>query len=124
MYDTGKIAIGVLATLTAVTFPFWFAVATGAGQAPELELPSNHDRCIESTEFMRSSHMQLLTDWRDSVVREGVREYTATDGRKFEMSLTKTCLDCHTSRQNFCGRCHEYVGASPNCWDCHLDRKD
>ncbi len=122
MYAVGKITVGLAATLAMVSFPFWFAAMNKTdGRPPELELPRDHANCIESTEVMRRSHKRLLRGWRDRVVRDGVREYQASDGRKFEMSLTRTCLGCHTSQQDFCGRCHQYVGVSPDCWDCHLE---
>ena len=50
---------------------------------------------------------------------EGKRIYVATDGTKHKMSLTTTCMGCHTSQENFCARCHDYSGVDPYCWDCH-----
>jgi hypothetical protein len=70
---------------------------------------------------MRASHMVLLQDWRDAVVREGVREYTTADGRTVQMSLTGTCLRaCHTDKAAFCDRCHDYAHVKPSCWSCHV----
>jgi len=43
------------------------------------------------------------------------------DVREHEKSLTGTCLSCHSSKEAFCNRCHEYVGADPYCWECHID---
>jgi hypothetical protein len=70
---------------------------------------------------MRERHMALLIEWRDAVVRNNVRTYTAPDGRRYTISLTKTCLGCHTSKAEFCDRCHAFSGVSPYCWDCHVD---
>jgi hypothetical protein len=70
---------------------------------------------------MRADHMTLLNEWRDLVVRENQRTYTATDGTEYEMSLTKTCLDCHSNKEEFCDKCHTYADVSPYCWDCHVE---
>ena len=78
-------------------------------------------QCVESAEYMRDSHMVLLDEWRDAVVREGHRTYVSSTGERHEMSLTKTCLGCHTDKSKFCDRCHDFVGEAPYCWDCHVD---
>ncbi len=122
MYNRGAIftGFGILAVLG--TFPLWWLLVNGGGGAPpELTLPQGTAGCVESGEFMRRSHMDLLDSWRDSVVRVGQRVYTASDGREIPISLTGTCLGCHGTRQEFCSRCHEYTGVAPSCWDCHLD---
>ena len=64
--------------------------------------------------------MKLLAAWRDDVVREGKRTYTAADGRVHPISLTGTCLECHSNKKQFCDRCHDYSGAKPACWSCHI----
>ncbi|MEE9442324.1 MAG: sulfate reduction electron transfer complex DsrMKJOP subunit DsrJ [candidate division Zixibacteria bacterium] len=120
MYDSGKVIIGLVIFLILITFPMWYNVATGeAENVPELEKPVKGDACVADTEYMRSFHMDVLNQWRDAVVRDGQRIYTAPDGRKFNMSLTHTCLDCHASRKNFCEKCHTYLKVTPYCWDCH-----
>ena len=122
MYDASKILLGLAIFVILVTFPFWFSIANEtSGYRPELAKPENETMCVEDTEYMRSLHMDLLNQWRDAVVREGDRVYISTNGREHEMSLTGTCLGCHTSKADFCDQCHEYVGASPYCWDCHVD---
>ena len=68
--------------------------------------------------------MDLLNEWRDDAVRHGVRDYRTADGRTFTMSLTNNCLDCHESKKNFCNTCHDYMGVSPYCWDCHIEPKE
>ena len=67
--------------------------------------------------------MRLLDRWRDDAVRRAERIATTWDGRRYEKSLTRTCLGCHTDREAFCDRCHAYVAVSPYCWDCHLTPK-
>jgi len=122
MYDTGKIILGLVVFLIAVTFPFWFSLANDtSGNRPQLELPEKETDCVESTEYMRAQHMDLLNRWRDQVVREEQRIYISTTGQKHTMSLTGTCLGCHASKADFCDRCHDYVGVSPYCWDCHVE---
>ena len=121
MYDAGKILAGLAVFLVLVTAPMWWNLATGADiQAPELDLPQGQPGCVLPVGEMRASHMELLDDWRDLVVRDGERVMTTWDGRETRRSLTKTCLGCHTDTEKFCDRCHGYVGVAPNCWDCHL----
>ncbi len=121
MYDAGKVIIGLVVFLALITFPTWYNVATGkADYVPELAKATKGEACVADVEYMKASHMDLLNEWRDVVVREGKRVYTAPDGRKFNMSLTATCLDCHTDHENFCRKCHLYMGVDPYCWDCHI----
>lgn len=124
MHDAGKVVPGLALFLALATAPFWYAVARGQdARAPELEKPRAADRCVMDAERMRSEHMQLLAGWRDDVVRSGERLYVASDGRRFEKSLTRTCLGCHENRAAHCDRCHGYLDVSPYCWDCHVDPK-
>lgn len=122
MHDAGKIIPGVVLFLVLVTFPIWYTAARGqSGYRPELEYPKGEEKCVESTEYMRSWHMDLLNEWRDAVVRHGERTYTAADLKTYNMSLQNTCMKCHTNKAAFCDRCHGYVGVSPGCWDCHVE---
>jgi hypothetical protein len=122
MSDKPKIVAGLTLFLALVAFPVWYTLG-GESEvaAPELEYPSEADACVEDTEYMTANHMDLLNQWRNAVVREGQREYVATSGERYVMSLTGTCLDCHTSRDEFCTRCHDYANVEPKCWDCHVD---
>ena len=123
MRNRSLIFLGLLVFLAVITFPFTYNLTAGSGTMPELQYPENETQCVKSKEFMRSSHMQLLIDWRESLVRENVRTYTADDGRTYNISLTNTCLaQCHTNKADFCDRCHNYAGVqNPYCWDCHID---
>jgi hypothetical protein len=124
MYDAGKILAGLVIFLVLVTAPIWWNLATGAETAiPELVLPQGQPGCVLPTGEMRASHMELLNDWRDLVVRDGERVMTTWDGRQARRSLTASCLGCHTEKEKFCDRCHGYVGVTPYCWDCHLTPK-
>jgi hypothetical protein len=118
MYQAKYIIPGLIVFAALVLFPFVF----NAGSTPfevKLELPKNASECIEAKEVMRARHMQILDEWRDKVVRDGVHVYENSKGQKFDISLTNTCMECHTDKAKFCDRCHDPVGVSPYCWDCH-----
>nr|CAJ31205.1 Hdr-like menaquinol-oxidizing enzyme, subunit E [uncultured sulfate-reducing bacterium] len=122
MHDAGKVIAGLVVFLALVTSPMWYQVARGAEtKPPELALVADAKDCVAPAEYMRALHMDLLDVWRDEAVRDGDRIYVGFDGREHEKSLTGTCLSCHSSKEAFCNRCHEYVGADPYCWDCHID---
>ena len=123
MNDKKFIITGVIIFLVIVTFPFWYNRGKAA-PAPEpilTEKAKAAQVCIRSTEYMRAEHMQLLDVWRESVVREGTRVYVNPEGKEFNMSLSNTCLDCHSNKAEFCDRCHDYASVRPYCWDCHID---
>jgi len=121
----GLIIFGLVIFIVGVTFPVWYGAGTSA-PAPVLDMDTPviksmpNKKCVEDTAFIRAHHMKLLDAWRDEAVRDGHREYTAKDGRRFEKSLTGTCLQCHSNKSAFCDRCHNYVGAKPSCFSCHI----
>ncbi len=119
MYNAGKILIGLIIFLALILSPLLFNVGKTA-TPPKLEVGTKEKECVESIAYMKSSHMQLLNTWRDEVVRNGKREYISSTGKKFDMSLQNTCTKCHAKKEQFCDRCHNYVDASPKCWDCHV----
>lgn len=122
MYDASKIVLGLAIFMVLITFPFWFSIASEkSGYVPEPKLPVSEEECVESKEYMKALHMDLLNQWRDAVVRRGDRVYVSSAGKRFEMSLTGTCLKCHEEKTEFCDKCHDYVGAEPYCWDCHVE---
>ena len=125
MYNKGMILGGIIVFLAVFTFPLWSNVG-GAIGAPKPQLPAEEKatQCVLPTDEMRSSHMQLLNQWRDSVVREGNRIYVTEDGRQFMMSLQNNCMECHQSKTKFCDECHNYVGVAPYCWECHIEPKE
>ena len=125
MNDRAKIAAGVAIFLGIVLFPVWYNLASGkAGGAPEIVVTTRNvpgkDKCVMAAEYMRTSHMTLLKDWRETVVRTGDRKFISSDGRQFQRSLTNTCLDCHSNKQKFCDQCHDYAASQPDCWNCHV----
>lgn len=122
MRDRYVIIAALVFFLGLVTSPFWYARASGMTAAgPDVKLPVDEKACVMPTEYMRSSHMDLLVTWRDTVVREDERTWTAPDGAAYTISLTGTCLRCHDNKAEFCDKCHDYAGVTPYCWDCHVD---
>ena len=121
MRRRAPIAIGLLVLVALAAWPVWRALASPPPSAPELARPVGATECVAPTDYMRASHMKLLVEWRDRVVRDGVRSYTDGKGRVVTMSLSKTCIGaCHTDKTKFCDRCHDYAGVKPTCWDCHV----
>lgn len=123
MKGKGRIIIGLVVLVILVTIPLWYSlVVQGSGAPPDVELPAGETQCVETKEYMAANHMQLLNDWRDAVVRNGETTYTSrASGKTYDMSLTGTCMGCHTNRETFCTRCHNYADVNPYCWDCHLE---
>ena len=123
MKDKKWIVLGLVIGLGILTLPLWINLGR-AKAMPEVELSAKAKaagQCVLSKQAMRTQHMKLLDEWREKAVRQGTRTYTAPDGRKFEMSLSNTCMDCHHNREAFCNRCHDYVSVRPYCWDCHVN---
>lgn len=123
MYDGGKIITGLVIFLALVSLPFWYSSAEGKAFRPDPKPPTGEKACVESAEYMKAWHMDLLNNWRDEVVRDGARMTTTADGQRVKKSLTLTCMNCHDDKVKFCDQCHNYVGVSPYCWDCHVEPK-
>ena len=80
------------------------------------------DACVAPTATMRRSHFELIKHQRDVTVHQGIR--------KTDNSLAG-CVDCHVRKDaqgkqvpvnapgEFCAGCHEYAGASLDCFTCH-----
>lgn len=123
MNDKKWIILGLIIFVGLFSFPFWFNVGKAA-PAPELVLTEKAKaakECVLPKEFMTTEHMQLLDVWRLKVVRSGETEFVNTAGKTFDMSLSNTCLDCHSNKAEFCDRCHNYASVKPYCFDCHID---
>lgn len=103
------------------TYPLWRALAAGVRPTgPQLQ-QARGGQCIAPADQMRASHMKMLMQWREDVVRRGDRRFVAFNGKVYDKSLTRTCLGCHNKEQS-CDRCHAYSGVSgPYCWNCHND---
>jgi hypothetical protein len=93
--------------------PFVVNVIRGGMSAgvPKLDLvlPSS-GKCIKDKEYMRTNHMDLFKKARIEAVRDGLRSK--------DYSL-KNCQTCHMNRDEFCDRCHNFVGVKPECFECH-----
>jgi hypothetical protein len=127
MNDTAKIGGGLVIFVVLMTSPLWYNALTAAPvEVPALDPPPNGSKeCVEVRAYMRASHMDLLNEWRDGVVRTGQRSYVSTtNGRTFDMSLSRTCLDCHSNKAEFCDRCHTFMAVDPYCWNCHVEPKE
>jgi hypothetical protein len=100
-----------------------------AAPSPKLDTPAiqklaeKERQCVMPTPYMRANHMQMLIDWREAVVRNGNREFINPEGKKFTVSLSNTCMECHSNKTQFCDQCHNFVAVTPNCWGCHLDKE-
>ena len=127
MKDKKFIIAGVVIFLVIMLSPFLYNMLVNAGAeqpAPELVLTEKAkaaQTCVRSTEYMKAEHMKVLDLWRHSVVRNAERIYVNSKGQEFNMSLSNTCLDCHSNKAEFCDRCHDYASVRPYCWDCHID---
>ncbi|NQU65888.1 MAG: sulfate reduction electron transfer complex DsrMKJOP subunit DsrJ [SAR324 cluster bacterium] len=135
MYDTGKIVTGLVIFVAIVSFPFWGSIG-GSSEKPKLVIPQT-GRCIESAAYMRANHMQLLDEWRNSVVRDNNHVYVSkTYGTRHDISLSSTgsslvssgekqsCMSCHSNKKEFCDACHNYASVKPYCWTCHIEPKE
>jgi len=127
MYDAWKILLGLAIFLGLFTFAFWMNAGKAAPvpelkiDTPEIKKMAEAERkCVEDKQFMRTTHMQLINDWRDDALRENNREYINEKGVKYVISLQNTCMKCHSNKKEFCDKCHDYTGVAPYCWDCHI----
>ncbi len=134
MKNAGTIVIVVVVGFVAFFgFPFYYNIGK-ANEAPKLkfdtpailewEKVNGKKECVEPKEFMRGEHMQMLNQWRDSVVRNADRVYVNSQGRSFTMSFQNTCMNCHSNKKDFCDKCHNYLGVKPYCWGCHIAPKE
>jgi hypothetical protein len=125
IYDAGKIFTGLALFIVFLTAPIWLSGGKSASP-PDIKVDTpviqklSEKRCLEPTAYMKANHMELLGTWRRAVVRGGESVYVASDGKKYRMSLSSTCLYCHSNKDQFCDRCHNYEGVKPACWSCHV----
>ncbi|EHQ88807.1 sulfate reduction electron transfer complex DsrMKJOP subunit DsrJ [Desulfosporosinus youngiae] len=152
MYKGGKIIASLIIFAALFTIPFLYNMGkVNAGPDVALDTPAiqqlTDKQCVESPEFMRANHMQLLNQWREEAVRNGQTVYINSQGKEFEISLQNTCLECHESASNpvvlsnpantagvsnpaindspeFCASCHDYSAVKPLCWTCHFEPKE
>ncbi len=127
MYDSSKIIAGLVIFIFLLTLPVWYNAFSSGEGPPIIPKPTGDcGKCVLPKIEMKAEHMKLLNQWRDEVVRHGDRyyEHGCADGKTAlrEKSLSKGCLtsDCHQSQEKFCDKCHNYVGITNYCWDCHI----
>lgn len=129
MYNGGKIIAGLVLFLGLLTYPFYSNMGRSIDKAnPSLDTPVINQlekkECVRPKEIMRTEHMKVLDEWRDTVVREGMRGTIVVAGRLYEQSLQNGCMLCHSNKKEFCTECHGYAGVKPYCWDCHFSEKE
>lgn len=123
MNDKSKIIAGLIIFIAIITLPLLLNIGR-AKPAPEPVIAPEAKaagKCVRETEYMTTEHMQLLDVWREEVVRKGNRMYVNSEGKEFDMSLSNTCLDCHSNKADFCDKCHTYASVDVYCWDCHIE---
>jgi hypothetical protein len=126
MYDGGKIITGLVIGVGLLLFPVFYN-AGKASKAPEpvlTEKAKAAQQCVELTSYMKTDHMKLLDEWRHDVVRNDQRYYTSSTGKVYYKGLQTTCMECHSNKSRFCDQCHDYMGVTPNCWECHIEPKE
>jgi hypothetical protein len=130
MYDENKVIPIIVVFLIVFTFPFWYNLGKAAAKPdPKINTPvieqMKEKQCIEPKAAMKTTHMKILDEWRQDVVRgDYTRSYTATNGKVFEKSLQNGCMKCHSNKTQFCDQCHNYMEVKPFCWDCHIEPKE
>lgn len=129
MYNGGKIIFGIFVFVALATYPVYSNIGKATAEPePKIDTPViqklAEKKCVESKEYMKAEHMTLLNEWRDLLVRDGQTLYVASDGKKYNISLQNTCMECHSNKAEFCDSCHTYAGVKPYCWDCHLAPKE
>ncbi len=126
MHDGGKIILFLIILLVLFTAPVWYNIIGGqAGKEVNPVIATadepGRDKCVYDKEYMLGNHMNVLNQWRDDVVRRGDRIHVTEDGRRFSKSLSLTCMDCHSNKEEFCDKCHDYMDVTPYCWTCHIE---
>ena len=134
IYNKGPVFLGILVFLALALFPFYNNFGkTNKKPEPKTDTPAimeyeklnGKKECIESKEYMRAEHMQILNQWRDSVVRDYNRGYISdSNHQRWNMSLQNECMRCHSNKKKFCDECHNYLAVKPYCWDCHIAPKE
>ena len=115
--------IGIIIFVIFLIFPILYNSGS-AGTLPNPEKPKDYKECVKDKQFMRTSHMVLINQWRDEVLREGNREKIVVLEKKYDKSLMNGCMLCHNNKKKFCDECHVYASVAPYCWDCHFVPKE
>jgi hypothetical protein len=126
MYDRWKVVTGIVIGLLLFLFPVFYNVGRAAKEPEPVltEKAKQAKECVAPTPFMKSEHMKLLDEWRQTVVRDNEWYYKSANGKTYYKSLRDTCMDCHSNKSKFCDQCHNYMAVAPYCWDCHIAPKE
>lgn len=122
MYDSKNVITGLAIFVVIVTFPVWYNMVN-AQHVPQPEKSTVSKKCIADTAYMRTSHMVVLDNWRNEVVRDENRKKIEVEGKQYVKSLQLGCMQCHPDKKKFCDECHNYASEDPFCWDCHFQPK-
>ena len=122
MYSTKWVILLIIAFLGVCFSPLIYNVSAPGFELkpPELAKPEG-DHCIEDADWMEANHMDLLLEIRTHTIRDpGGRFYESkTYPGEIFYGTTHQCFECHTSKADFCDKCHGYNGVKPYCWECH-----
>jgi hypothetical protein len=116
LFNNNSSALIIIIPIIIILFPFAYSIFSHtlikdtSAIEPFLQMPDpKYKECVRDTEYMRHHHWELLRAVREEFVRHGKRG---------EISLSR-CKDCHTSRMEFCNKCHSAVSMQPDCYGCH-----
>ena len=87
------------------------------------------EKCVEPTDVIRATHMDLLKHKRDLTVHQGIRT---------KKNSLKECINCHATpgedgkiervfeenSKHFCASCHRAASVELDCFECHSDRPE
>ena len=87
------------------------------------------EKCVEPTDVIRATHMNLLKHKRDLTMHQGIRTKTHS---------LKECINCHATpgedgkiarvfddnSKHFCASCHREASVTLDCFECHTDRPE
>jgi hypothetical protein len=119
MYHKGYVALGIILFLALLAMPYWVNAGVPKYENIKDEIKRPEGKCVRDKEWMAAYHMELLNEWRELAVRDGVRHYP-TDNGVFNVTLTE-CWQCHEDYENFCKKCHDFMEVHPVCWECHYN---
>lgn len=127
MRDFRWIAFGLALFVLLFALPFWVNLGKNPQQTQPPPILQDAKTMQELAEKLgvkngdefREKHRQMLSEWKQSVVRDGKRVYVTKDGREVQMSLENLA-----SQPESCSTCHDYAGIKKtSCWDCHAEPK-
>ena len=124
MNNNRLVALGLILFVVIFTIPVLMNLGktTVQTQPPDaLAMQGLADKLgVKNEQEYREKHMQILSEWKGAVVRDGKRIYVTQDGREIPMSMENLA-----SQSQYCNACHDYAGIEkPKCWTCHVAPDD